>query len=110
MKRFTSLLLALMICLSLCACGTSNSPSGKYYWESANDTYYEFKDSSNCYLVSSSIGRVTYKYVVNEDSELLENTFVIHISDVSSNSSHKLVFDKNNDTIWDPEFGLFSKK
>ena len=112
MRKALYLLFVLALCLSLCACSNKSTPSGKYYFETSNDAYYQFNSNNKCYL-HVSYGGVTakseYLYTINEDDEP-EGVFVIHITDVDSNSSHKLIYDANDDCIWDPEFGFFNKK
>jgi len=113
MRKIISLLLALTILFMLCACGSSSSTlSGKYYWEDASGVYYEFDGNDNCYLVNEGVGKVSYLYVYNEDEtyEGLDGIYVVHISDVNSNCTHKLVYDSNENTVWDPDLGIFSKK
>ena len=119
-RRIVLLLLCVCFTMSMCACGASSAePSGKYYGEEFDEgVYYEFDGESTCYLcIESQNMKVEYKYVVNEEDvgEAVDNdgvthkTYVVHITDVNSSNSHKLVYDSTDDTIYDFDFGLFSK-
>jgi len=133
MKKMLALILAVVMMLSVCGCGkaqteendvsngddleetvnTSQGPSGKYYYELLDSVYYEFDGEDNCYLVSeSNNAKTSYLYVFDKNAtyEGAEGIFVIHISDINSGGSHKLVYDSIEDTIWDPDFGIFEKK
>lgn len=118
-KRMALLLLSMFLIMNMCACGASGEPSGKYYSEEfGKEVYYDFVDDSTCHLVIESQSmQVKYKYVINEedvgevvdDEGTTHTTYVVHITDVSSNASHKLVYDSTEDIIYDLDFGLFSK-
>ena len=133
MKKLLALILAFVMLLSVCGCGkaqteenvvsdgddlketvnTSQGPSGKYYYELLDSVYYEFDGEDKCYLVSeSNNAKTTYLYVFDKNAtyEGAEGVYVIHISDINSGGSHKLVYDSIEDTIWDPDFGIFEKK
>ena len=133
MKKILALVLAFVMMLSVCGCGkaqteendvsngddlektvnTSQGPSGKYYYELLDSIYYEFDGEDNCYLVSeSNNAKTSYLYVFDKNAtyEGAEGIFVIHISDINSGGSHKVVYDSIEDTIWDPDFGIFEKK
>lgn len=109
MKKTLSLALAFVLCLSLCACG-SKKPSGKYYWETSSEAYYQFEGNNKCYLyINGGQQSCEYLYTINENDDP-EGVFVIHITDVNSSASHKLIYDANKDSIWDPDLGNFTKK
>ncbi|MBQ3560244.1 MAG: hypothetical protein IJM98_09545 [Oscillospiraceae bacterium] len=132
MKKLLALILAFVMLVSFAGCGkseeaetfdeisgnsadtgTSDGPSGKYYYELLDSVYYEFDGEDNCYLVSEGTNaKTSYLYVFDKNAtyEGAEGIFVIHISDVNSGGSHKLVYDSFEDTIWDPDFGIFEKK
>ena len=109
MRKALYMLFVLALCLSLFACGNKGTPSGKYYWETSSSAYYQFDGNNKCYLYVNSSTRCEYLYTVNEDDDP-EGVFVIHITDVSSDSSHKLIYDTNTDCVWDPDLGFFYKK
>ena len=86
MKKLVALLLVVVSLLSLCACSGSAKLRGKYYSDDIDGVYYEFDGDDTCYLTIPGTGKVEYRYVVNDDEE--NGTYVIHISDISSSSSH----------------------
>ena len=92
---------------------SSSGPFGRYYYESLDGVYYEFDGEYDCYFVLESMNaKTSYLYVFDENAtyEGAEGIFVIHISDINSDGAHKLVYDSIEDTIWDPDFGIFKKK
>ena len=110
MKKFVSMLLVIVMLVSLCACGKPKL-SGKYYWESSSDIYYEFDGKNNGLLYGEGIGYVNYVYTVsNETYEGLDGIYIVHLSDTNSSAGHKVVWDSNVDSIWDPDVGSFYKK
>lgn len=112
------LLLIMFLLIGMRSCGRSSEPSGKYYSEELDGIYYEFDGKSTCYLyVENGSKRVRYKYVVNKEDvdEVMDKdgdihkTYVVHITDVNSSGSHRLVFDSHDNAVFDPDFGLFIK-
>lgn len=123
MKKAISLFLIVAMCFSVYACGTEAKLSGKYYSEDITGVYYEFDGKSSARLVIEKGGEgndmaVSYVYVINDEdvSEMVDQegaihkTYVVHISDKSSDAVHKLIFDSKDNIIWDEEIGIFSKK
>lgn len=117
-KRIVLLFLSMCLVISMCACGKSKAPSGKYYSEEFQGVYYEFDGESTCYLViESNNTRVQYMYAVNEedvgeivdDNGQVHKTFIVHLSDTKSISAVKLVYDSYDDAIWDSDIGMFTK-
>jgi len=108
MKRLVALLLAVACILGLCACSGAEKLKGKYYSDDIDGVYYEFDGDDTCYLVIPGAGKAECRYVVNEDEE--NGIYVVHISDTNSSSSIKLIYDSNQDSVYDSEFGNFSKK
>jgi len=108
MKRIIALLLVAVCIFGLCACSGFAKLDGKYYSDDIDGVYYEFDGDDTCYLTVPGAGKVEYRYVVNEDEE--NGTYVIHISDTNSSSGHKLIYDSNQDSVYDFEIGNFSKK
>ena len=132
MKNLLAIILVFVMLISFSGCGKSedaenfddtsgtttdvqtyDGPSGKYCYELLDSVYYEFDGEDNCYLVSeSNNAKTSYLYVFDKNAtyEGAEGIFVIHISDINSGGAHKLVYDSIEDTIWDPDFGIFEKK
>ena len=108
MKRLIALLLIAACIFGLCACGRSPKLKGKYYSDTIDGVYYEFDGKNTCYLVINSSSKAEYRYTVNKDAE--NGTYVVHISDVNSSASHKLIYDSNKNSVYDFEIGNFSKK
>ena len=112
------LLLIMLLLIGIRSCGRSSEPSGKYYSEEIEGVCYEFVGNSTCYLYNEyGNKRLRYKYVVNkEDVDKvmdkdgdIHKTYVVHITDVDSGDSFRLVFDSHDNAVFDPGLGLFIK-
>jgi ABC-type uncharacterized transport system auxiliary subunit len=90
MKKALSLILALVLCLSLCACGSKNKPNGSYSAEIAGKTFATLTFSGN---------KVTYE----GSNRTTSGTFTLDgntvIISYENGNSDKLEYNIEEDTL-----------
>jgi uncharacterized lipoprotein YehR (DUF1307 family) len=97
MKKALSLLLALVMCLSLCACASSNllaDYSGKWVYENGTTTYYLYEDGT---FKEESTNSLNGDEEYQGTWEIKNGEIVVHrLKMVKGTNDH---FDKNGNII-----------
>lgn len=116
-RKVAVLLLIIIAVLSMSACGSEKTLSGKYYKENTDDIYIEFDKNSLARLTIEGVGTAVYTYAINpEFSEMVDDegavhkTYIVHLSDTNSEAVRKMVYDSKLNVIWEEELGLYRKK